>query len=1624
MSVSSRILCATATFDSCYRTFKFRAILAGIEPISTQGNEYICRIGGESVRFIFKGQHYNTVNLLGVGRITMVQDLSGKTIKGYELQKLIGAGGFGAVYKAFQPAVKREVAVKIILPEYVNHPEFVRRFEAEAQLVAHLEHIHIVPLYDFWRDQTGAYLVMRWLRGGSLRHALEKGHWPLEDAPRLVDQIASALTVAHRNGVIHRDLKPDNILLDEEKNAYLADFGIAKDLENITDFAALLAADEEGFMGSPAYLAPEQIKTEPVSPQTDIYSMGIMLFEILTGRTPFHGLPVSTLIFKHLQEPLPHLNDVRPDLPAELNEVIVKATDKDATKRHPSILALAADFRKALLSSEAAIEGLGLSALDTSELSRLGITEEYSVYAPEGIAPENPYKGLRAFQEADADDFRGREVLVDRLLEHLKGDTLTSRFLSVIGPSGSGKSSVVKAGIIPKLRRGAVVGSSDWYIVEMMPGSHPLEELEAALLRVAINPPATLLDQLKEDERGLVRAIKRVLPSGTSVGSELVLVVDQFEEVFTQVEDESERSHFLNSLLAATQEKDSRLRIITTLRADFYDRPLLYPEFGELIRQSTEVVLPLNREELERAIVEPAENAGLALEVGLVTEIIADVGEQPGALPLLQYALTELFERRDGRWLTVQAYKEIGGVSGALARRASELYETLDETGQRAARQMFLRLVTLGEGSEDTRRRVLMSELLSLQGDEQAMQSVIDLFGKYRLLTFDRDPVTRSPTLEVAHEALIRTWQMLRKWLDDNREDLRLQRRLSAATEEWLNSGQDPSYLATGTRLEQFEAWLPQTELALTEAEREYYSASLAQREKMRAEEAARKAHEAALERRSRNFLRALVAVMALATVGALILTGFALNQSQIAQENAATATVAQGDALFQAATATFAQGDALVQADRAATAAAVAELNAEEARSLAFASGSQLALSNNNTDLAIILALAANNIPNPSIEAQRTLAEAAYAPGTRRVFTGHTDRLETTAFSPDGKTALSGSNDFTMKWWDISSGEMLGSFEGHTGWVWDVAFTPDGTQAISASQDTTLILWDLESGEVVHKFEGHTTEVQSVAISPNGETALSGSHDTSLILWDLESGEMIRKFAENGGGHSAQVYTVEFSPSGFTALSGSEDRSVILWNVQSGEPIMRFSDGITSAVWSVAYRPDELGMVTGMHDGTLLLWSFETGAPIRSFVGHTDRVTGVAFSPDGRALVSSSQDGSVILWDVETGALIRRYVGHTDRVYGVDYSPDGLYILSAGWDRTLRLWDIENGAQLQLFKGHSGDVNDVAFSPDGKLAASASADSSIILWDTTTGVEIRKLEGHTDSVNSLVFTSDGKSLLSGSADRDMILWDVQTGEVILKFEAVHGDTIYAVDLSPDGKLAVSGSRDNTVVLWDVETGTPIKRGFGHTFHVLSVAFSPDGKTFASAGRDNMVILWDADPEQRSANLTEIRRFEGHTDWVFGVTFSPDSKLLLSGGGDNSLILWDAASGTRLRRYEGHSSFIYSMSFTPDGRFALSGAADTTMILWNIETGDEVRRFTGHTDDVRSLAISADGRTILSGSGDDTMREWQLTLDLGELREWLNANRYVRDLTCAERDRFDVPPLCPTPTPVIIPGSV
>ncbi len=1517
-----------------------------------------------------------------------MDDLAGKHIKGYELKERIAAGGFGAVYRAYQPTIGREVAVKVILPGLANKPDFIRRFEAEAQLIARLENPHIVPLHDYWRDPDGAYLVMRYLRGGSLQDYLQtKGAYQVEEAFHLFSQVAQGLHVAHRNHVVHRDIKPGNILLDEDGNGYLADFGIAKDhttTNNITE--------QDSFIGSPEYLSPEQARSGAITPQTDIYSLGVVLYEMLTGEHPFPNLEKIEIIFKHLNDPLPEIPTLDERIRDGINTVIRKATAKDPAERFRDVLEMVQVFRQAaqlditpttnlvelLTPREQEVMQLIIGGKSNREIADIlvlteGTVKQYikAIYRKlkvrsrvQAIArardlnfviqkpktsstlptgnlpePENPYKGLRAFQSADAQDYFGREKLIQKVLNRLQEKDEFQRFLALVGPSGSGKSSLAKAGVIPALWRGDIPGSDKWYIVEMLPGAHTLDELEVSLFQVTADKGMNLREQLERDRRGLVRVANMILPDDSS---ELLLVIDQFEEVFTLLEDETERLQFLNLIQEAVTDTRSRVRVLVTLRADYYDRPLHYAEFGELIRSRVETVLPLSAEELERAVSAPAIREGVQFEEGLVSRIVSDVHYEPGALPLMQYALTELFEYRDGRRMTLEAYASIGGTGGALAKRADEIYLETDETTQELIRQLFLRLVTLGEGAEDTRRRVNRSELMHVTSEQDIVNEIIDLYASSRLISLDHDPATRQPTVEVAHEAILREWDRLRQWLNESRDEIRLQRQLARMAEDWRNSQEDPSYLAHGSRLEQFEEWATSTPLALTPEEERFLQASIKDYQHRLTLEKVRKERETALEQRAFSRLQALVGVLFVGVVIATGLTIFAFNQSMVAQ----------------------------TERDNA-------QANFVRAERIRLASQAQIVL-DQGEDVRVPALLAIRSLAlGYSPEADTALLSAVSRGFSRQVYTGHTDTVMSATFSPDNTNILTTSVDGTARLWDAMSAELLQQFTGHNGMVNNAVFLPDGEHILTNGTDGTVRQWKIATGEEVHRLPDHDSAVWALALSPDGQFLLTSDESGSAYLWEVETAELIRVFT----GHNDVVNRAVFSPDSLTIATGSYDRTARVWDIDTGEEIQRF-EGHAGCACVVEFSPSGEYLVTGSTDTTVRLWNVETGEELQRFVGHTALIFEVTFSPDGSIVASSSSDHSVRLWDVDSGDELRQLLGHTSVATSVNFSTDGRFAVSSSGDNTARLWDVEYEGEPRTFthplattSPHSFTVLMAMLSADGETIITGNAAGEVQFWDIVTGQVIHELLTENDGlIADIAISPDGKYVVTpGGNDGIARLWDVQTGDELQTYHG-HMMPIGAVEFSNDGEWILTGSSDGTARLWETHSGDLLLEFVGHNGPVRSLAFSPDNQQIATGSQDTTARLWDTN------NGTMIQQFDGHIGEVRSIIFSPDGQYILTGSEDNTARLWDKQSGVEIITLSGHSLPIRALAFSSDGNLIITGSDDETARVWHVETGEVIRQFIGHSSPLRSVTFSDDNQFVIVGNIEQAYL-WRLNLD-------------------------------------------
>jgi len=588
----------------------------------------------------------------------------------------------------------------------------------------------------------------------------------------------------------------------------------------------------------------------------------------------------------------------------------------------------------------------------------------------------------------------------------------------------------------------------------------------------------------------------------------------------------------------------------------------------------------------------------------------------------------------------------------------------------------------------------------------------------------------------------------------------------------------------------------------------------------------------------------------------------------------------------------------------------------------------------------------------------------------------GHADFIDSVCYSPDGKYIASGSDDKTVKIWEVETGRELRTLGGHSYDVNSVCYSPDGKYIASSSRDS-IKLWEVATGECIKTLSGNNDNY-SLCYSPDGKYIASSSRD-SIKLWEVTTGECIKTFE----GHTGFIESICYSPNGKYIVSGSWDKTIKLWDVASGECIKAFA-GHTDRINAVCYSPNGKYIVSGSEDKTIKLWEAATGECIKTLSGHTSPVYAVAYSLDGKTVASGSFDHIIKIWKVATGECVKTLKAKMV-VTSLSYSPDGAYLASSFWDNEIKLWDIATEECIKTFGGHTNSIYSVCYSPNGKYLATGSADG-VKLWNVTTGEHVKKLAGQDD----VVYSSDGKYVASSSSSKVVNLSEVATGECIKRFEG-HTDTIYSVAYSPDGKYIASGSKDKTIKLWKVATGECVKTFEGHTDTVYSVAYSPDGKYVASASEDETINIWEV------ASGKCIKTLIGHTSYVMSIAYSPNGKYIASGSLDYTIKLWEIASGNCVKTLEGHTGPVEYVSYSRDGTYLASGSWDRTIKLWKVATGECIKTLAGHTDLVNSVCYSPDGNRITSVSYDQTIKFWDAstgallatTFNLKEGEEWL-----------------------------------
>ncbi len=1241
------------------------------------------------------------------------------------------------------------------------------------------------------------------------------------------------------------------------------------------------------------------------------------------------------------------------------------------------------------------------------------------------LVPRNPYKGLRSFTQRDATDFFGRETVVEKGVELVRSLVAeqparsSTRLLTILGPSGAGKSSLVMAGLLPHLQQGAIPGSESWvYLDPMVPGKYPIEALTRTLKsHFSDTSFKTLREDLEDDAaRGLHLLATQVVKQQ---GSKVVLLIDQGEELFTQPASVDERQRFLRLLLVACSEPRGPLIVLLTLRADFYDRPMQYPDLYGLIETQHLSLLAIEPDDLRRVVEQPATlpDVQVTFEGDLVNRLLADVAGQVGALPLLQFTLDQLFQRRRGHQLILSAYRELGGVKGALTGQAEATYAALPSLEhRRLSRALFVRLIDPGASEQDTTRRRASLTELSLPDPEQTtlMREAADAFVAARLLTTNE--VAGAATIEVSHEALIREWPRLSDWLREAREDIALQQSVSADTVDWLRHGRPLDRLYRGTKLVEAQAWATRSVPSADEAA--FLQASAMERHAQEQVELQQRMRELTLQRRAANRLRLLVAVLSIFSVIVIVFASII----EIGRERA--------------------------------------DVQAKMARSQALAADANYALTQDNLALALLLSVKANQTWN-TYEARNSLLNAL--DWNPQIVTMLRNKFQTAiltlAFGSDGRMLYS-SNGFKIYVWDTETkrGRPLLTIDrpDHTD---DVAFS-SLNQTLVTSSTAGVWLWHMLTGEppvilqdkvevlppggyepstpiaisVDGKFVASgrcwkyapnanpplcvkaqiivlnvlskdsnepiatlptNMDVQSVAFSPNGQV-LASSSGTSIQLWNVTTKRLLTTLIAN-----SNVKSIAFSPKG-QILASSGDTSVQLWNVATHQLLatlnatqmaQNFTFGSTGQM--LAFSPN--GQVLASSSGrSVQLWDMATRQPLATLTGDAQPKTSIAFSPDSQTLASGSQDGTIIVWNINAKSTISHQ------------------IQSIG------------GARSAVFSSRDGKLLLLTGSEDGRVLLQEAKTGKLMgTLDTVTTrypiIKPKSLYVNPSTIVSLALSGDGEILASGRGDGTIILWNMKTRKIVTGF--VHPGQLYKVVLSSNGKILASSGYGGSVVLWDVAKGISYTLPY-HTKDpsgLLPITLRPNGTLLAvgicataSTGyacTQEQIQFWDvATDKPLGQPLLEYHEFD-----ITDLAFSPDSMILASSSPDG-IMLWNVATRTSngpLLLPTSDPDDYDKVQFSSNGAMLVSYSTDGTQfrfVLWDVKLREPLTDvIQGDSFGLRSMAFSPNGQQLAAVVGDSSTNGifvftlWDITIKSWEGQACSIANR---NLTGDEWDLY------------------
>ena len=1101
-----------------------------------------------------------------------------------------------------------------------------------------------------------------------------------------------------------------------------------------------------------------------------------------------------------------------------------------------------------------------------------------------------PYRGLEPFTEEYVDYYYGREHATSQLLTSLGARDL----VPVVAVSGGGKSSLLQAGLAKGLRDRPVVGLAQRIRCYQRVSGQPCAELLRSLAQHGILLPQELVAATPQE---LAAAIRGAVPP-----TELIVVVDQFERLYTDCKD-AERKRFVALLQCLAT---GTVKVVIGLRADFYHLALV--DLGERLAAGQVALAPMTEQDLGQAIEAPAERLLRSFQPGLTQRLIADVRGRPGDLPLLQFALTELWERdAAGGVLTEETYRGLGvelpdgthlpGAQGALIRRAEQLWQELGPADQLRLQRILLGLVAAQPAETSTASPVAGTRDLSrparlTQWDEDDQRLIQRLIGA-RLLTADRAPAGGQPTVEVSHEALLRAWPRLQSWLRERSKFVQWRAQdLAPNLERWLDSNKNPEFLLPRSLLDPALQWLNDYPDELAGPPAGYIQASKRRRT------------------RRRSLLSSTVAILVVASLAAAAIF-YHLQQTAVRQSR-----LAQSQSRLAQSQSRLAQSEEM----------------ADEAINL-------LPI---DSPLAMLLSLQAYERA-PTIQAGTALIQTLQQPLDDLVISG--SPVNTVAFSPSRLTAAVADASGNVGLWDLATGRRIATLADGSQ-AYSVAFSPNGRTLAVGDDAGDVELWDLATGRRAATL-AQGNSVDSITFSPNGHTLAVGDYAAgNVVLWDLATGRRIARLAEG-----SQVDGVAFSPNGQTLAVGDAAGDVVLWDLATGRRAATLAEG--SQVISVAFSPNGQTLAVGDLAGDAGLWDLATGRRIARLAENIG-VNGVAFSPNGQTLAVADATGNVGLWDLATGRRAAT-LAEGNQVLSVAFSPNGQTLAVADATGNVGLWDVATALRGTTFAESSGSVNIVAFSPDGQTLAVANFDGDVGLWNLASGRRTMTLaEG--SLVVSVAFSPNGQTLAVGDYGGDVGLWDLATGRRTATF--AEGNQVVSVAFSPNGQTLAVGDAAGNVGLWDLATGRRTAT-LAEGNQVDSVAFSPNGQTLAVGDYGGDVGLWDVATGRRTATLAEGNQ-------VDSVAFSPNGQTLAVGDYGGDVGLWDVATGRRTATLaEGNQ--VESVAFSPNGLILVTGDLLGNVDIWSTANR---RLFADLAEggDITSLAFSPHGQIIAIGA--------------------------------------------------------